>query len=72
MVYYLATSMYLHASQNNSKKFTLKFSKNSCGEFIVSPLNYNKNNFTHVPVYKHHSNPQKRSQNFKNHTHTTP
>ena len=30
--------------------------KNSCGELIVSATTYNKNNFTHFFVRKHHKN----------------
>ena len=30
--------------------------KNSCGELIVSTTTYNKNNFTHFFVHKHHKN----------------
>ena len=37
----------------------------SCGELIVSTTTYNKNNFTHFFIHKHHENCHKIFQKFK-------
>ena len=66
--YHSLACLYTQASYDNSKHFTSNFGssiKNSCGELIVSSVTYNKNNFTHFFVHKHHKNSQKSSQEFK-------